>query len=96
MAITVKDLELSRWETTLFERRKQIDVVKKGLWRTVLESVVLILLVILLSPKLSKGTVVAAFAVYIGFICFVRTCFGLSVIGYKRIICQLMKHCNIQ
>ena len=55
MAIDIKDLELSRWETQLFQRREQIEGVKRGLYKTVAESLCFILLLIFMSHHLSKG-----------------------------------------
>jgi len=90
MAIDSKDLNLSRWETQLFQRREQIEGVKRGLYKTVAESFGFILLLLFLNRQLSKGLLLTAFIIYIGLSCLARICYGISAIGYKRIICQLM------
>lgn len=87
----MKKMDFSKLEARLFEQREQIEVVQKGLNRTIIESVVFILALVIFGHYLSKGWLIAIFAVYIALICLGRISFGLSSIAYKQIICRLMK-----
>lgn len=91
MAIDVRGMNLSKWEARLFEQREEIEAVKKGLYRAAASSLVAILFMIFMSRTLSKEWLVAVFAVYMGWACFRRICYGLSAIGYKQLLCKLVK-----